>query len=89
MAAVVVPRIFLFISTTARLPANEAGSNAMLKVIKQALTEFVSPSKVNTTEDKMEEEEEKLFRRPDGKPMIFTSTAVGKERVKVMYIEFD
>ena len=56
----------------------------MLKVIKQALTELISPSKVNKAEDKMDEEEEKLFRRPDGKSMIFTSTAMGKERVKVM-----
>ena len=56
----------------------------MLKVIKQALTELISPRKVNKAEDKMDEEEEKLFRRPDGKPMIFTSTRVGKERVKVI-----
>ena len=56
----------------------------MLKVIKQALTELISPSKKSKTEDAMDEEEEKLFRRPDGKPMIFTSTAVGKERSKVV-----
>ena len=55
----------------------------MLKVIKQALTELISPSKKSKPEDTMEEEEE-LFRRPDGKPMIFTSTTVGKERTKVM-----
>ena len=56
----------------------------MLKVIKHVITEFISPSKANKSENKMDEEEEKLFRRPDGKSMIFTSTAVGKERVKVM-----
>ena len=55
----------------------------MLKVIKQALTELISPSKKSKSEDTMDEEEE-LFRRPDGKPMIFTSTAVGKERTKVV-----
>ena len=57
----------------------------MLKVIKQALTELISPSKKSKSEDTMDEEEE-LFRRPDGKPMIFTSTAVGKERTKVVFM---
>ena len=61
----------------------------MLKVIKQALTELISPRKVNKAEDKMDEEEEKLFRRPDGKPMIFTTTAVGKDRAKVMLNYFN
>ena len=55
----------------------------MLKVIKEALSELMSPSKANKSAEKMDEEEEKLFRRPDGKPMIFTCTAVSKERVKV------
>ena len=57
----------------------------MLKVIKQALTELISPSKKSKSEDTMDEEEE-LFRRPDGKPIIFTSTAVGKERTKVVFM---
>ena len=55
----------------------------MLKVIKQALTELISPSKKSKSEDTMDEEEE-LFRRPDGKPIIFTSTAVDKEKTKVV-----
>ena len=56
----------------------------MLKVIKQTISELISPSKKNKPEDKMDEEEEKIFRRPDGKAIIFTSTAVGKERAKVI-----
>ena len=60
----------------------------MLKVIKQAISELISPSKANKSEEKMDEEEEKLFRRPDGRPMIFTCTAISKERAKVM-LTFD
>ena len=55
----------------------------MLKVIKQALTELISPSKKSKSDGTMDEEEE-LFRRPDGKPIIFTSTAVDKEKTKVV-----
>ena len=61
----------------------------MLKVIKEAISELMSPSKANKSAEKMDEEEEKLFRRPDGKPMIFTCTAVSKERVKVMWQHVD
>ena len=61
----------------------------MFSVIKHKLSELLSPSKANKSEDKMDEEEEKLFRRPDGKPMIFTTTAVGKDRAKVMLNYFN
>ena len=60
----------------------------MFNAIKHKISELLSPSKANKSEDKMDEEE-KLFRRPDGKPMIFTATAVGKDRAKVMLNYFN
>ena len=59
----------------------------MLRAIQQTYAKYISPNKKDNSVDKMMEEEDEnkmleLFRRPDpdGKPMVFTSTMMGKEK---------